>query len=717
MTTVFTNVFSINGVIDTANPVLENMEAIATAAGSWLTYDVNTGLWSVVINQAGSSIASFNDNNIIGGINITSTGLSELYNSVEIEFPNADILDQKDYIKFEISGAERYPNEPDNELQIKSEIINNSVQAEAIASRELKQSRIDKIIQFQTDYSKLGIKAGDLIDVTSTMLNYTAKVFRVVSVSEEDGDDGILVLNITALEYNSDVYSTAGLTKTARSIGNQITARRNNTAIQTSQDQDFGDQITRLLIANALAGLLSPGGLSSVSKLFDIITSKDPATGKVTQSVVSKQNEGLSIPKLTINGPNEICEGETLTLTIPLTNFCVDNGSKLSYAITGISSADIVGIPLTGTMNVSGNSATINIPINPDSLTEGPETLTFTVSDCCVKTVTIKDQYRTTPVYTLNASAANVSECDTLTITCGATNVNDGDAIPYTITGVSLADIATMVRNGVSITPSLTGSFTADWCDTTASLVITFNKDADVGTETLVLTLDGKGTSVSVQITNGAQYSVSYSPGTITEGQTSTLTLTTVGIPNGVLVPYTISGSGVGKVTSPALSGNVTINSNSASLSIQTNDDNLEDGTSTSVIVSFGPASGYGSCSGSGTLTVLDNDAVCIWTTIPATWCVRSNQAGQATSVTPESYMKVLAAIAGQPSVSVPLSVNCVAGSPSTVTVTSTVSVCNKPSQGGFPANIITSFTSIPANSPIATGSTTSIVGYPVSGS
>ena len=714
MSTILTNVFCINGVIDTNKPVLENMETMATAAGSWLTYDNQTGLWSVVINRVGTSVASFNDNNIIGGINISSTGLTELYNSVEIEFFNADILDQKDYVKFEIAAGQRYPNEIDNELQIKSEIINNNIQAEAIASRELNQSRIDKIIQFQTDYSKLGLKAGDLIDITSTMLNYSSKIFRVISVSEEDSDDGILVLNITALEYDANVYSTAGLTRTSRSIGNQITARRNNTAIQTSEDQDFGDQLTRLLIANALAGLLSPGGLSDLSRLFDIVTSKDPTTGKVTQSIRSKQNEGLQIPKLTINGPSEICEGETLNLTIPLGNYCVDNGSKLKYEITGISSNDIIGIPLTGTMTVSGSNATIAIPINPDSLTEGPETMTFTVSECCTKTVIIKDQWRTAPVYTLTASAANVSECDTLTITCGATNVNDGDAIPYTITGITLADVATMVRNGSSITPSLTGNFTANWCNTTANLVITFNRDADIGTETLVLSLDGKATNVSVQITNGAQYSVAFSPSSITEGQNSTVTLTTVGVPNGVLVPYTISGSAAGKVTSPALSGNVTINSNSATLNIQTTDDNFEDGVSTSLIVSFGPASGYGSCSGSGSLTVLDNDAECIWTTIPVAWCVRSNQSGQATSVTPEKYMKVLAAIAGQPSVSVPLSVITVPGSPSTVTISSTASVCNKTGQGGILANVITSFTSIPVNSPIATGTTTQLVGYQV---
>lgn len=711
MSTILTNIFSINGVIDTNNNALENMEAIATAAGSWLTYDVNQGKWCVVINRTGSSVASFNDNNIIGGINVSSSGLRDLYNSVEIEFPNADILDQRDFVKFEIADADRFPNEVDNMLQLQNELINNSVQAEAIASRELKQNRVDKIVEFLTDYSKIGLKAGNLIDITNSMYNWTNKIFRVITVSEEDSDDGVLNLKVTALEYDADVYSTAGLTRTSRSYGNNIPKKRNNDAIQTQEDLSVSDQIQRLLIANAVAGLLS-GGLDSLSRLFEFQQTVDPVTGKVTNKLVSKQNEGLSIPKLTINGPSTICEGETLTLTIPLTNYCVDDGTLLSYEITGISSADIIGVPLTGTIPVASNSATINIPINPDSVTEGPETMTFTVSGCCTKTITIKDQWRTTPVYTLTASAANVSECDTLTITVGATNINNGDSIPYTITGVDLSDIATMVRSGSTITPSLTGSFTTNWCDATTTLVITFNKDADVGTETLVLTLDGKGTSVSVQITNGAQYAVSFTPGTITEGQTATCNLTTVGIPNGVLVPYTISGSASGKVTSPALSGNVTINSNAASLTIQTSDDNTEDGASTSLTVAFGPASGYGSCSGSGTLTVLDNDAECIWTTIPLTWCVRSNQAGEATTVTPEKYFKVLAAVAGQPSVSVPLSVNCVAGSPSTVTVTSSVSVCNKSGQGGIPANIITSFTSIPVNSPIATGTTTTLIGY-----
>ena len=269
MTTYISNVFSINGVVDTNQTVLQNMNTLASAAGAWVTYDINAGKWAVIINQAGTSISSFTDSNIIGSVSVSSTGLTELYNSVEIEFPNSDNLDQKDYIKFEIPSGDRFPNEPDNELQIQMDIINNSVQAELIASRELKQSRVDKIIEFRTDYTKLGLKAGDLIDVTLSQYGWTSKVFRIMKIVEEDGDDGIFSLSISALEYNSDVYSTKGLTRTARSVSPEITAKKNNAAVASADTGKTTDDLTNsltdpnnLALAIALMSALAPNSSS-----------------------------------------------------------------------------------------------------------------------------------------------------------------------------------------------------------------------------------------------------------------------------------------------------------------------------------------------------------------------------------------------------------------------------------------------------------------------
>jgi len=234
MTTRATSVFNINGVISTDKTVLQNMNIICDAAATWMTYDVNAGKWSVIINQAGTSVASFNDSNIIGNINISGTGLFELYNSVTVEYPHKDLQDDKDYVNYSIPAGVRFANEKDNNLNISLDCINDPIQAEYIARIELKQSRIDKVIQFSTDYSKLGLKAGDLIDVTSEMYGYTNKIFRITRIEENDENAGSIGLVITALEYDADVYSDTGLIREPKTKATGIPAAQVNTAVQTS---------------------------------------------------------------------------------------------------------------------------------------------------------------------------------------------------------------------------------------------------------------------------------------------------------------------------------------------------------------------------------------------------------------------------------------------------------------------------------------------------
>ena len=265
MSTLIPDVFAINGLIDTNQSALKNIQALASAAGTWVTYDVNAGLWSMIINRAGTSIKSFNDDNIIGSITMGSTGITELYNSVEIEFPHKDLTDQKDYIKFSIPEADRYPNEPDNMLSIQFDCINNPVQAELLASRELKQSRVDKVVEFRTDYSSIGLKAGDLIDLTSEMFGYTSKVFRVIKIIEDDASDGIFTLSITALEYDAGVYDTTGLVREERTSANGIANKTLNTAL-SNLDQDAQlSQPLSILRAFQVPGTVIPIGGTTLS--------------------------------------------------------------------------------------------------------------------------------------------------------------------------------------------------------------------------------------------------------------------------------------------------------------------------------------------------------------------------------------------------------------------------------------------------------------------
>jgi hypothetical protein len=227
--------FRINGVIDTSKNCLDNITAMCTAAGCWVSYDVSSSLWSVIINNVGTSKFSFNNSNILGNINVSGTGIDQLYNEVEVQYPLADINNTIDYANLSYDTSLWNPHETYKLLSIQTDLVNNPVQAQFIGQVQLKQNRVDKIVNFSTDYSALGLKAGDLVDLTVEMYGYTNKMFRIITIIENDDPNAGITLDITALEYDPDVYSSAGLTYTDRTTSTGITPISNNSAV-TTQD-------------------------------------------------------------------------------------------------------------------------------------------------------------------------------------------------------------------------------------------------------------------------------------------------------------------------------------------------------------------------------------------------------------------------------------------------------------------------------------------------
>jgi hypothetical protein len=201
-----TGIITIDGLVDTQTENLNNMEAIATCSSSWVTYDNNAGKWGIIIDQAGNSIASLNDSNIIGEISVSGTSLTQLQNEADVRFQNTDILDKTDYAKITIPSEDLFPNEFPSTLQLNLPYTNKQHVAIKLGLQQLKQARVDKIIQFTTDYSFVNLRAGEIIDITNSTLGYTNKKFRIISVEETDGDDGSIQISFVCLEYESTVY-------------------------------------------------------------------------------------------------------------------------------------------------------------------------------------------------------------------------------------------------------------------------------------------------------------------------------------------------------------------------------------------------------------------------------------------------------------------------------------------------------------------------------
>ena len=219
--------YEINGVINTGDTVKTNIEKINQASATWTTFDHKSGQWKLVANREITSTETtacfvFNDDNIIGDISLSATNLEDLYNQLEVSYPNKVIRDQTDFYKATLDPSLMNDLEQANQLRLSMALTNNYIHSGRIGQIELLQSRQDLVISFQADYSALVIEAGDVIKVSNTTFGFVDKLFRVTRVRETEGEDATLVTEITAMEYSATVYADNTLTDMTLSLSTGI---------------------------------------------------------------------------------------------------------------------------------------------------------------------------------------------------------------------------------------------------------------------------------------------------------------------------------------------------------------------------------------------------------------------------------------------------------------------------------------------------------------
>lgn len=156
---------------------------------------------------------AFNDSNIIGEIRVSAFDITSSVNQIQAEFPSKQNRDQSDFVYYETPAILLYPNEPVNKQSIQLSMVNDSVQAQYLASRILEQAREDLIVTINTAYTGIQVDAGDVISITNSSYGWTAKLFRVMKVSEISLPDGNLGANFELNEYNAQVYDDRDITK------------------------------------------------------------------------------------------------------------------------------------------------------------------------------------------------------------------------------------------------------------------------------------------------------------------------------------------------------------------------------------------------------------------------------------------------------------------------------------------------------------------------
>lgn len=337
--------FTINGLVDTGKTVWQNAEKLASASAAFLTWDPYIFKYGVVINKPTASTRSFTDDNIIGSITISEIPFEELYNSCEVKFPNSDIRDRMDYIRFDEPVSDRFDYEPDNKLTIEYDFVNNPIQADVIALTELKQSRLTKTISFTTDFQQLDLAPGDVIDVTNTYFDFDQKEFRIIEITQTDTEAGEIYVDIVAVEYSDDTYNYNNLSKFTRTVDTGVPAIKNNAPVQAKSDETLGTQVGRAVQTDTGKTAITGGGIpvyDSQDVGFTVSTVDTALNGATFYGAVFF-TEGASFKNLQIifEGPfgtvnydvyvDEVLESRTYVGSVPLTLVLQYSTDNITY--------------------------------------------------------------------------------------------------------------------------------------------------------------------------------------------------------------------------------------------------------------------------------------------------------------------------------------------------------------------------------------------------
>ena len=209
--------FRFDGVLETQQPIMTNLQFMATCCDCLLKYNEITSKWGVVVQSPTYSVAmALDDSNIVGPINVSPLDIASSFNIAEVKFPDGSAQDSFNTSTFNLAVLNPsllYPNEPVNKQTISLPLVNNNVRAQLLANRFLEACREDLQVQLTIGYVGLQLEAGDIVSITNTNYGWTAKLYRVSRVVENFGDDGSITASLTLTEYNSTVYDDKNITE------------------------------------------------------------------------------------------------------------------------------------------------------------------------------------------------------------------------------------------------------------------------------------------------------------------------------------------------------------------------------------------------------------------------------------------------------------------------------------------------------------------------
>ena len=213
------NIFDTNTVLDTSRKVIDNVRELIKGCRGYLPYV--QGKYKLIIETTGSASITLDDDDIIGGYSLQSPNKNNKYNRVIVSFVNPDRnyqIDERTFPPIDDSGlpsADQHATmkTADGGFLLEGKFdfrtLTSPYQAEEMAEIILRRSRSALGLSINVSFEAYDLAIGDIVNITNSSLGFSAKPFRVLSITFNDD----FTISLSLSEHQDTHYSWASKTE------------------------------------------------------------------------------------------------------------------------------------------------------------------------------------------------------------------------------------------------------------------------------------------------------------------------------------------------------------------------------------------------------------------------------------------------------------------------------------------------------------------------
>jgi hypothetical protein len=215
------NIFDCNTALDTSLSIIENVRELLKGCRGYLPY--TAGKYELIIETTGTASITLTEDDIIDGYTLSSPEKNSKFNRVIVSYVNPERNYQVDEVQFPpiddsgLPSADQHATmkTADGEYLLEGrfdfQTITSPYQAEEMAEIILRRSRESLTLSINVAFNSYDLAIGDIVNITHSSLGFSAKPFRVLSLTFNE--DFTVGLNL--VEYQATHYTWATKTQQA----------------------------------------------------------------------------------------------------------------------------------------------------------------------------------------------------------------------------------------------------------------------------------------------------------------------------------------------------------------------------------------------------------------------------------------------------------------------------------------------------------------------